>query len=102
MRGTEFTPDTRSIVVELAKQVPSLVCLVVLVVYGLRGMAEQSADFTKRIEMRDAQLERFNQAYAHTSEQFVKAITDSSLVIGENSRVLAEVSRRLEATERHQ
>ncbi len=90
----------RSIAIELAKQVPSLVCLVVLVVYGLRGMEDQNDQFARRIEARDAQLDRFNAAYATTTEQFVKAIAESNRVIGENSRVLAEVSRRLEMAEK--
>lgn len=90
----------RSIATELAKQVPALACLVVLVVYGLRGMEAQNDQLTKRIEARDAQLDRFNAAYATTTEQFVKAIAESNRVIGENSRVLAEVSRRLEIADK--
>ncbi len=90
----------RSIAIELAKQVPSLVCLVVLVVYGLRGMETQNEQFAERIKARDAQLDRFNAAYIATTEQFVKTIAESNRVIGENSRVLAEVSRRLEIADK--
>lgn len=85
---------------ELAKQIPSLVALILLVFFGIKASRETIASFQNRMLERDNQIEKFAETLKSVNMQVLEVIRENSTALGQNSQILATVHREMHRNEK--